>query len=211
MTDISYKGANYIAIQTKQALVVVDPVVPGMKASKVFEKANVQLATQPQFGREAAEGQRVFSLPGEYEAADMSIVAFDATAQLENTASSVVYKITTPDCSIGVIGHINPDTFGEEQLEKLGMVDILVIPVGGNGYTVDPHGAVKLTRHISPKVVIPVHYQEDGVDYEMPQQSLENFTRELGVTPEQQSSLKIKQAGQLPEVLGMVQLEKTAA
>lgn len=211
MTDISYKGANCVVVQTKQAAVVVDPVVPGQKASRVFERATVQLVTQPQFGKEAPEKQLVFSMPGEYEAADVSIAAFDAASQLDPEKKSVVYKATTSDCSIAVLGHVNPDAFGEDQLEQLGVVDILIIPVGGNGYTIDPHGAVKLTQHISPKIVIPVHYAEDDVAYEMPQLSVEQFIKELGLTPQKEQTLKIKQASQLPETLTVVQLEKTAA
>lgn len=209
MTDISYKGAHFIVIQTKQATVVIDPTVPGQRASKIFDKANVQLVTQPQFLREAPEDQLVVSIPGEYEAADVSILGFDAVAQLDPQTKSVVYRVTTPDAAVAVVGHINPDTTTEEQLEQLGVIDILVIPVGGNGYTIDPHGAVKLTQHISPKIVIPVHYSEDGVAYEVPQMSVEQFVKELGLPVQDEQTLKIKQASQLPETLTLVRLEKT--
>lgn len=211
MTDISYKGAHYIVLQTKQTTVAIDPLVPGQKTSKVFDKAQVQVATQPQFMRDLVEEQLVFSMPGEYEAGEVSISGFDVTSQLDPAVKSVMYRVTTADCVVGIVGHANPDQLGEVQLEQLGVIDILIIPVGGNGYTIDPHAAAKLTQRISPKIVIPVHYEEDGVPYEMPQLSVELFIKELGLTPQKEQTLKIKQPSQLPDTLTLVQLEKTAA
>jgi hypothetical protein len=36
----------------------------------------------------------------------------------------------------GNFGHIYPE-LSEDQLEQIGMVDILVVPVGNSGYTLD--------------------------------------------------------------------------
>jgi len=211
MTEISYKGANYIVLQTKQATAAIDPVVPGQKASKTLEKARVQLVTQPQFAKDPVEGQLVFSVPGEYEVADFSISSFDAVSQLNPEEKTVMYRVATPDCVIAILGHVNPDKITDEQLEGLGVVDILIIPVGGNGYTVDPHGAAQLTRRINPKIVIPVHYNEDKVAYDVSQLSVEQFVKEIGIPAQQEQTLKIKQPSQLPEVLTLVTLERTTA
>lgn len=211
MTEISYKGAHYIVLQTKQATVVVDPMVPGQKSSKVLDKARVQMATQAQFAMDHAENQLVLTMPGEYEVADFSILSVETHSQLNPDQNSVMYRLMTPDCTVACIGHVNPDKVSDEQLEQLGVIDILIVPVGGNGYTVDPHGAARLVKRINPKIVIPVHYQEDKVSYEVPQQSVEHFVKEVGLSPQREQSLKIKQQSQLPETLTLVILERTAA
>lgn len=208
MTEITYKGANYITVQTKQGMIIIDPALPGTTLPKAASKANVQLITQPEFMQNGIEGQLIFTKPGEYEAVDTSIIAIDAAAQIDPTKKSVVYKITTPDCSIAIIGHVNPDKIDDDQLEQLGLVDILIVPVGGNGYTVDPHGAIKLTKRISPKIVVPVHFKEDDLEYEVPQQSVQEFIGELGLPAQNEPSLKIKQPSQLPETLTLVVLQK---
>lgn len=211
MIEIAYKGANYIALQTKQTLLVVDPMVPGLKGAKLREKADAQLLTQPQFAQEATEGQRIFSLPGEYEIGDFSIIAVDAEAQLKPEEKSVIFKASNSDCSVAIVGHVNPDKLTEEIYEKIGTVDVLIVPVGGNGYTIDSHGAAKITQHMSPKIVIPVHYDDSSIPYEVPQQPIADFVKELGIVARQEQALKIKQAGQLPEVLTLIQLAKTVA
>ncbi|HEX6462345.1 MAG TPA: MBL fold metallo-hydrolase [Candidatus Saccharimonadales bacterium] len=210
MTEISYKGANCIVIQTKQTTVITDPIIDSQKPPKVLQKATVQLASQARFAADVPEGQRLFLIPGEYEIGDVSIKAIAAQAQLDGEGrKATVYKIESSDCTIATLGHINPKTFNDEQFEALGVVDVLILPVGGNGYTIDAHDAVTLTRHIDPKLVIPVHFAEDGVAYEVAQNSIEQFIKELSVSVQSEMALKIKQPGSLPETLTLVRLEKT--
>jgi L-ascorbate metabolism protein UlaG (beta-lactamase superfamily) len=63
------------------------------------------------------------------------------------------------------------------------MVDVLVLPVGGNGYTLDPIGALQVIKKIEPKIVIPTHYADDGLQYPVVQQTLEQALKGLGMEP----------------------------
>ncbi len=58
-------------------------------------------------------------------------------------------------CHLGDFGQKELTT---EQLEKIGMVDVLIIPVGGI-YTIDAKTAIKVMSQIEPKIIIPMHYQ----------------------------------------------------
>ena len=51
-------------------------------------------------------------------------------------------------------------------LLKLGLLDILIIPIGGGGYTLDANDAAKLIRKIDPKVVMPIHYADKALNYQ---------------------------------------------
>ena len=53
-----------------------------------------------------------------------------------------------------------PQNLTDQQIEEIGMVDILIVPVGGYGYTLEPKQAVEVVRAIEPKIVIPVHYDD---------------------------------------------------
>jgi L-ascorbate metabolism protein UlaG (beta-lactamase superfamily) len=72
------------------------------------------------------------------------------------------------------------------------MIDILIVPVGGNGYTLDAIGAEKVIKKIDPKVVIPTHYEDKAVKYEVPQAPIDEFFKQIAVTPEKIDKLKIK-------------------
>jgi len=110
--------------------------------------------------------------------------------------------------SVLITGHIYPE-LNEAQLEKIGMVDIMLVPVGGNGYTVDPVGALKLVKDVEPKLVIPTHYNDKALNFPVPQQELSNALKELGMEPtETVSKLKLKSA-ELSDVTKLVLLEKS--
>ena len=95
------------------------------------------------------------------------------------------------------------------QLEELGLIDVLIIPVGGNGYTLDATGAVTLTRLIDPKIVVPIHYADPAIKYEVPQDDFETFAKELGGTVEEAPKLKLKSAAVLPETLTIYKLARS--
>jgi L-ascorbate metabolism protein UlaG (beta-lactamase superfamily) len=121
-----------------------------------------------------------------------------------------MYGIQTGDLRIGVIGHIT-GALSDEQLEQIGLVDVLIIPVGGSGFTLDATAAVKLIKDIEPKVVIPTHYADPKVAYEVPQAELSVFLHEMGASEvEPVSVLKLKKAD-LSDKTSVVVLERQDA
>lgn len=63
---------------------------------------------------------------------------------------------------LGDLGHM----LSEGQIEKLGKIDVLLIPVGGN-YTIDTKTALELIKRISPRIAIPMHYRGEGFGYDV--------------------------------------------
>jgi L-ascorbate metabolism protein UlaG (beta-lactamase superfamily) len=61
----------------------------------------------------------------------------------------------------------------------------MCIPVGGNGYTLDPVGALKLVKKVEPKIVIPTHYESKKLHFAVPQQSLEQAIKGLAMEPKE--------------------------
>lgn len=57
-------------------------------------------------------------------------------------------------CHLGDLGEPCSKGF----LEKIGEIDVLLIPVGGT-YTIDALGAKEYVDKIQPKIVIPMHYK----------------------------------------------------
>ena len=63
-------------------------------------------------------------------------------------------------CHLGDLGH----TLSDDDIDAIGNVDILFIPVGGN-YTIDAREAFEVTKKINPKIVIPMHYKTSLVSF----------------------------------------------
>lgn len=57
-------------------------------------------------------------------------------------------------CHCGDLGH----PLSSEQINEIGKVDILLLPIGG-GPTLDAGGAAEVMKQLGPAVVIPMHYR----------------------------------------------------
>lgn len=206
--ELQYYGGNSLKITTKKSTILIDPQsdITNLKAD--LKKVNTILATLPAFVPTVTEGIFVVDGPGEYEFEDYSVKGIPAQPHMGTTGdkSATIYRFTSNDIKILITGHID-GKLTEEQLESIGVVDIVIVPVGGSGYTLDAIGAAGIVRSIEPKMVIPVHADDDGLTYEVPQQSIELFVKELGAPVAEETVDKYK-FKTLPEILTVQLLKK---
>ncbi len=211
MFEVEYKGANAVVVSSKKASVVIDPKLSVVGLKDLSVKDAIELATEARFAVNSEDAKLVIEGPGEYGIADFDIrgVAVQRHLDTENDPKiSTMYRIENGDIRLAVIGNIY-EKLDEDQLEELGIVDVLVIPVGGSGYTLDATGAAAITRQIDPKIVIPVHYADDALKYEVPQSDVSTFISELGAPVEEAPKLKLKNAGALPASLTVFTLARS--
>ncbi|MGH4140810.1 MBL fold metallo-hydrolase [Clostridium sp.] len=99
-------------------------------------------------------------------------------------------------CHLGDLGH----SLSNDDIDAIGNVDILFIPVGGN-YTIGGKEACEITKKVNPKIVIPMHYKTPQVSF--PLDGVETFlihmknaikinSNKLIVTDEIQESMAVK-------------------
>lgn len=206
MADIIYRGVNCFEIKTKKANVVIDPfskdyAKPPSVKDKIVIYTN-RNATPPD-----QEARFIISNPGEYEIDLISITGIPAKAfgEEESNTGATIYRLVIGDTRLGVVGNIAPGGLTDEQLETLGLIDYLIIPVGGHDLTLDSTAAAALVRDIDPKIIIPSHYAAPEVQYPSEQDSMENFGKELGKEVAIESKIKLSRAD-LPEDLAIVGL-----
>lgn len=211
MFDIEYKGGNGVVIATKKLTVVIDPKLSLVGLKDLRVKECVEIATEPRFATNDKDAQILIEGPGEYEIGDFSIRGMSTLRHIDESDAekiATIYRVEVGDVRIAVIGNIAPK-LEEDQLEFLGIIDILLIPVGGGGYTLDATSAATLVRQIDPKVVIPTHYADNTLQYEVPQDTLETFTKELGAPVELMAKFKVKTAASLPQTLTIAAVSRS--
>ncbi|HSD56147.1 MAG TPA: MBL fold metallo-hydrolase [Candidatus Saccharimonadales bacterium] len=208
--DIQFHGANCVTLTTKQAKVVVDDNLAKLGAKSVTKAGDVALFTQ-EHNDSVAGAKIVIAQPGEYEVSGVSIYGIAARGHMdeEGKKTATMYKLLVDDLKILITGHVYPE-LTDSQLETIGMVDVMIVPVGGNGYTLDGVGALKVIKKVEPKMVIPTHYDDEkGLSFEMPQQTLEQALKALAMEPKETvPKLKIKPAD-LAETTQLVVLERS--
>lgn len=210
MFDIEYKGGNTVVLSTKKATLVTDPKQSMVGLKDLVLKDAIELATEKRLALNSEDARLSIEGPGEYEIADFSIRGIPAKRHIDSDDAeslSTIYRIEIGAVRIGLLGNISP-ILSEDQLEGVGVVDILIIPVGGNGYTLDATSAASIVRQVEPKVVIPIHYADNALAYEVPQEEVEVFIKELGAPVEAASKYKVKSSAAIPEVLTVVKLER---
>jgi L-ascorbate metabolism protein UlaG (beta-lactamase superfamily) len=207
--ELQYYGGNCLKITTKKAVLVVDDNLKSLGVKPISKLDNVSLVTNPILIKAEPTGF-VIDSPGEYEMLDVVIKGIGVRSHMDEVgkANAVVYRVTAGDTTIAIAGHIHPD-LTDDELEAIGLVDVLVVPVGGNGYTLDAVGALQVIKKIEPKVIIPVHYDDKSLKYEVPQQSLDEALKALGMEPfEKVDKFKLK-PNEISDSAHLVVLEKS--
>jgi L-ascorbate metabolism protein UlaG (beta-lactamase superfamily) len=76
---------------------------------------------------------------------------------------NIMYIITMDGyriCHLGDLGH----DISFADIEKIGIIDVLLIPVGGN-FTIDSTEAALLCEKIKSRIVIPMHYKTHKINF----------------------------------------------
>lgn len=212
MFDVEYKGANAVVFTTKKTRVVFDPKVSLAGGADVSVRGDVEITTESRFAVEDTTPKLLFDGPGEYEVGDVALVGVAARRHIdteEQGNQSTIYRMTIGDVRLAVIGNV-AKKLSEEQLEALGVVDIVIVPIGGNGYTLDAVDAAAMVRQIEPRTVIPVHYADPHLKYEVPQDEFEVFAKALGANViEEGPKWKVKGLSSVPEQLSIVKIARS--
>lgn len=207
--DIQFYGANCIVLATRTARVVIDDNLAELGAKPVAKPDDIALFTTAH-GLPAQPAKIVLDGPGEYEVSGVSIYGIAARAHMDEAdkKSATMYKLVIDDLRILVTGHVYPE-LTDAQLETIGMVDVMFVPIGGNGYTLDGVGAMKLIKEVEPKLVVPTHYDDQSLQFPVPQQPLQEAIKALGMEPKETTSkLKIK-SSELADIMQLVVLERS--
>jgi len=211
MFEIEYKGGNTLIISTKKATIVTDPKLSLLGLKDIAIKDSVELATEERFATNGQDAKLLIEGPGEYGVGDFDILGIPAQRHLDSEADqkkSTIYRIEIGDVRVALIGNIY-EKLTDDELEEIGVIDIVILPVGGNGYTLDATGATGLVGKIDPKLVIPVHYADSALKYEVAQDSLDTFVKELGAPVETVAKYKSKGVSSLPASLTVLEITRS--
>ncbi|HSX23646.1 MAG TPA: MBL fold metallo-hydrolase [Candidatus Saccharimonadales bacterium] len=202
--EIQFYGANCVRLTTKKATIVIDD-----NEATVAKAGDIALFTGVH-NAPKADVKIVIEQPGEYEVSDTSVQGIAARSHMDEPGqqSTTMFKIIGEDVRVAVLGHVYPE-LNDVQLEALGTIDVLILPVGGSGYTLDAVGALKVIKKIEPKIIIPTHYADKAIKYEVPQASLEDVLKELSMEPKETvPKLKLKGGELLGESNQLIILER---
>lgn len=210
--DITWLGHSCFVIKGKGATLVTDPYDDSIGYHLGNPKANIVISSHPHPGHgniQGVEGEpKVIKGPGEYEVAGVFITGVRTFHDDESGASrgkNTVYLMEMEDitiCHLGDLGHALPSG----QVEELSDCEILMVPVGGVS-TIDAVAAAEMVRLLEPKIVIPMHFHTDSLQFQL--DHLDKFLKEMGIKADLPAEPRLSVTKtSLPEETRVVLLER---
>lgn len=217
---ITWFGHSCFRIESKEGLstgsgqvsILIDPFSKdiGLKPPRI--KDDLVLITHNHYDHNNIEGAdlqttMVIDGPGEYERKGIyvkGIFSYHDKTRGQERGLNTIYVIKAEDITVCHMGDFGQDKFEEHQLDDIGDIDILMLPVGGK-YTIDYKEAVDMVSQIEPKVIIPMHYKINDLKVDI--DGSDKFVKELGLTPEKVDKYKIAKKNLPVEEMKLVLFE----
>jgi L-ascorbate metabolism protein UlaG (beta-lactamase superfamily) len=191
---ITYYGGEFFKVQFGDTTLAFNPISKDSKLKSSRFGADIVLSTtyHADFNgvEQVSHGDKkpfVISGPGEYEVKEVFIKGLPSESKyggkdLVNT----IYTVSLENMNICFLGALNNSELKNETVEALDEIDILFVPIGGEG-VLDPVKAYKLAVSLEPKIIIPMHYGDVGAN-----DALKVFLKEAGENPKSESKLTLK-------------------
>jgi L-ascorbate metabolism protein UlaG (beta-lactamase superfamily) len=182
--DITWLGHSCFRIKGSQTTVITDPFPPELGYAAASLTAPVVTVSHQHpdhsYLSSVTPGARVVKGPGEYEISSALIIglaSFHDKEEGRKLGKNTVYAIQLDElsiCHLGDLGHV----LSSQQVEDIGNVDILMVPVG-DVTTINSSEAAQVVRQLEPKVVLPMHYKTPAVKMDL--EPIDRFLKEMGV------------------------------
>ncbi len=116
----------------------------------------------------------------------------------------IIYQLEVGGVKIGFLGAFGARELTEHQLDELGVIDVLLVPVGGNHGVVNWEWASHIVQQVEPKFVVPCYFEQKGLIFDL--DSPTKFIKELGGEPRTEDRLTLKAKDTLIETTQVVVL-----
>lgn len=208
---ITWYGQSCFKLQSGNTTGVIDPFSKEIGLTPPRFRADFVLVTHnhPNHANSDSIPEQPFLItgPGEYETKGIHIIGIETYHDAQSgkeRGMNTVYIVEMEDIKLCHLGDYGEGKMREELIEKIGNVDVLMIPVGGPSaqnktgkHTIDAEEAANVIQRIEPRIVIPMHYKIRGMHAAI--DPLDPFLKEMGIkSPDLQDRLTIKKK-ELPQ------------
>ena len=197
----------------EKVILVIDPFDKklGLKVPKL--RADILLISHDHYDHsniKAVSGDfLLIDGPGEYEVKGVrvnGISAFHDDSLGKERGKVTIFTIEMEEIKLCFLSDLGQKELTQQQLEEIGEVNILMLPVGGK-YTIGAKEASSVINQIEPQIVIPMHYKIPGLNVKL--EGVDNFLKVTGMKDSERISvLSIKKKDLLEGETKIIVLEK---
>jgi len=165
---ITYHGLEFFRVQFGDTILAFNPISKNSKYKSAHFGADIALVTLADKDFNGIEsvthGEKtpfVVSGPGEYEIKEVFIKGTPSISNYGEKKLNTIYTVSLENMNICFLGALGSTEVSSEVIESLGEIDILFIPIGGEG-VLKAGEAYKFAVTLEPKIIIPMQYGEVG-------------------------------------------------
>ncbi|KND50783.1 MAG: Zn-dependent hydrolase of the metallo-beta-lactamase superfamily [Parcubacteria bacterium C7867-007] len=195
---ITHHGGQCFKVTFGDLTLVFDPISKESKLGGVRFGADIALVSRNHADMngvaEVTYGDKepfAISGPGEYEKEGITVQGFLTKSQYalgkgQTEAMNTIYSLKLEGMTLVHLGALADTTLSLEAREAIDEIDVLFVPIGGDG-VLDPAEAAKLATFLEPKIIIPMHWNEMGE-----KDALATFIKAAGGESETMDKLTLK-------------------
>ena len=191
---ISYNGAECVKVSFGDTTLAFNPISKKSKLKAVSFGADIALISLNHPDMNGADqvsrsGKEAFVVdgPGEYEVKDVTIRGVGTTSAYGGSdLINTVYFATLEGINLCFLGGLNTKDVPEEVKERYGAIDVLFVPIGGEG-VFGPKEAYDYAVRTEASIIIPIHFGDVGE-----KDALKKFLKEAGTDVAAVEKLSIK-------------------
>jgi len=183
---ITHHGAQCFKVTLGDLTIVFDPIAKGASLPPVRFGADIALVSRDHADMNGIEevtygDKKPFAItgPGEYERQGVVVQGFLSKSKYglgkgAEEAVNTIYSVELEDMILVHLGALADAELSKEAREGIGEIDVLFVPVGGDG-VLTPAKAHELAVALEPKIIVPMHWNGIGQP-----KALEAFLKESG-------------------------------
>lgn len=168
---ITYHGGEFFKVIFGDTTIAINPISKESKLNNTRFGADIVIVSlnDKDFNgvEQVTHGDKkpfVISGPGEYEVKKVFIKGLPSLSGYGGIQrTNTIYSVILEGINLVFLGALNSKKLNADVKEALGEIDILFLPIGGNGI-LDVSDAHALAIDLEAKIIIPMHYGdiEDG-------------------------------------------------
>ena len=178
--EITWLGSFCFRIRSREATIVTDPCPKssGYAIAKVVADIVTVSSDHPDNSNLAAVSGAPLVIwgPGEYEKAQVLITGIATDRQPGEVTKNTAYVIETENMRICHLGRLSRVPTSDE-VEEMSGVDLLLVPVGGDG-ALNATQAQETITLLEPKLIVPMNYATPVAKAKL--DPIDSFLRETG-------------------------------
>jgi L-ascorbate metabolism protein UlaG (beta-lactamase superfamily) len=197
--ELTWYGLScFRLVERSFSTIVTDP--HGEASGLILPRIKTDIVTRSNelVDGDIAGATRTLTGPGEYEIGGVFITGVASRGKARNT----IFRFDMNGVTVVHVGRLTKLP-SQLQIEALGEVNVLLLPVGG-GNRLNGVLAAELVAMIEPGIVVPMHFAQEGITKEL--DGVEKFLNEMGSAELEPASTLRVSSGSVPEETQIVLL-----